>query len=465
MATASPPAAEASHLRRRQGAEGAIMQSLTGATVSSSRTRTRTGSESSGIILDDSTASTAAASGAGAGVAPDGEEYKCRFRGANEELEIEDYHEFLLKIRDKELSDLAQYGNWVFQEVDFSPETVDSWSRYNFDRCWFWGCTLPPHTSAEELRSQGARVNENPIDLPYKPFRAFMYTTQELQADDTDALIYRHYLNEKDIRSQMYQAAHDYSMSDALQDYCEHKALIAFMGGHAMERHSDEYAKVVWLAWRLARAGYVVATGGGPGAMQAANLGAYLCEKAEAEVEEALVLISDQTGNENYDKNYLNPAPEQAVLDRFGMPSHMPSIAVPTWRYGHEPSNRFASYYAKYFSNAQREDILIHVAGGGILYFPGSAGTRQEIFQAACYNHYAESEDVVPMVFFDTEFWSHPPLYELFYELANGRPFQEWLLLSDDIDEICDHFCRHATEQRLPLVQNFTQLMEAHWRK
>jgi hypothetical protein len=38
-------------------------------------------------------------------------------------------------------------------------------------------------------------------------------------------------------------------------------------------------------------------------------------------------------------------------------------------------------------------------------------------------------------------------------------------LLSDGIDEICQHFCQHATEQKLPLCRTFAKLMEAHWRK
>jgi predicted Rossmann-fold nucleotide-binding protein len=390
-------------------------------------------------------------------------EIKCCFRGANEELEIEDYAEFLLKTKDKDLSKLAIYGDWVFQEVDYSAETPQSWSRYNFDGCWFWGCTLPSFTTAHELRVSGAHVNENPKYLPFKPFRAFMYTSGEL--DKVDASIYKFYLTQTDIRSQMFETAHDYSMTDALEDYLEGKAVVAFMGGHAMERHSDEFEKVVLLAWRLSRAGYVVASGGGPGAMAAANMGAYLSQQSQQEVEEALKMISNEEGNDKYEKNYLNPGPEQAVLDRFGMPSHMPSLAIPTWRYGHEPSNRFATYYAKYFSNAIREDALIDVAKGGILYFAGSAGTRQEIFQAACFNHYATADDVTPMVFFDKHFWNNPPLYSLFEQLAQGRPFHKWLLESDDIDEICNHFLRHASERKLPLVRNFAKLSEAHWKK
>ncbi len=47
------------------------------------------------------------------------------------------------------------------------------------------------------------------------------------------------------------------------------------MGGHAVARDDPAYAQTARLAWRLGST-LVVATGGGPGAMEAANLGAYL---------------------------------------------------------------------------------------------------------------------------------------------------------------------------------------------
>lgn len=50
----------------------------------------------------------------------------------------------------------------------------------------------------------------------------------------------------------------------------------------------------------------------------------------------------------------------------------MPSLGIPTWKYGHEPSNVFATWQAKFFSNAVREDGLIQIANCGIIYTPGN---------------------------------------------------------------------------------------------
>ena len=65
------------------------------------------------------------------------------------------------------------------------------------------------------------------------------------------------------------------------------------------------------------------------------------------------------------------------------------SLSIPTWFYGHEPSNLFATGIAKYFANALREDTLLHRCRGGIVYLAGQAGTVQEIFQAVTENFYA----------------------------------------------------------------------------
>jgi predicted Rossmann-fold nucleotide-binding protein len=70
---------------------------------------------------------------------------------------------------------------------------------------------------------------------------------------------------------------------------------------------------------RMAEEGFLVASGGGPGAMEASSLGSMLKGKSAAEVQEALELI--QTNNEQYEKEYMNVAAAELVTKRFGIPS------------------------------------------------------------------------------------------------------------------------------------------------
>ncbi len=75
-----------------------------------------------------------------------------------------------------------------------------------------------------------------------------------------------------------------------------------------------------------------------------------------------------------------------AIRERWPVADAGTSLSIPTWFYGHEPSNLFATGIAKYFANALREDTLLHRCRGGIVYLPGKAGTVQEIFQAVTEN-------------------------------------------------------------------------------
>jgi predicted Rossmann-fold nucleotide-binding protein len=79
---------------------------------------------------------------------------------------------------------------------------------------------------------------------------------------------------------------------------------------------------------------------------------------------------------------------------------------VPTWLYGHEPANLFAGGIAKYFSNAIREDMILGLARGGVVFAPGRAGTVQEIFQAATKVFYRTAEFAAPLVLLDAAYWT-----------------------------------------------------------
>ena len=118
--------------------------------------------------------------------------------------------------------------------------------------------------------------------------------------------------------------------------------------------------------------------------------------------------------------------------------SRYQSLGVPTWLYGHEPATPLATQIAKYFENALREDGILTIAMGGVVYAPGSAGTMQEIFQDAVQNHYLSFGYASPMIFLGEEYWqSTMPVYPLLRHLMKSGRYQNLLLsLTDDVEEI-----------------------------
>jgi predicted Rossmann-fold nucleotide-binding protein len=115
---------------------------------------------------------------------------------------------------------------------------------------------------------------------------------------------------------------------------------------------------------------------------------------------------------------------------------------VPTWLYGHEPANVFAGQIAKYFSNAIREDVILKVARGGIVFAPGRAGTVQEVFQAATKTYYATDGDSGPFVFLGRRFWTEElPVTALLRTLLGGATMDHLVHVTDDVDEALATLC------------------------
>ena len=123
-------------------------------------------------------------------------------------------------------------------------------------------------------------------------------------------------------------------------------------------------------------------------------------------------------------------------MESFPSPAHV-SLGVPTRLYGHEPATPFATHIAKYFDNSTREDNIITIAKGGIVYSPGSAGTMQEIFQDAVQNHYLSFGYASPMIFLNKEFWTEDmPVYRLMQHLIDKGKYNNLLLsITDSIEE------------------------------
>ena len=203
------------------------------------------------------------------------------------------------------------------------------------------------------------------------------------------------------------------------------------MGGHSVKRSDYYYHEVARCAFLLGKEGYLVSSGGGPGIMEAANLGAYMSKYTSEDLERVL---TDMSSNLSYtDEGYLEAARD--VLDRYSEGSE--SLAIPTWFYGHEPSNLFSSHIAKYFSNSIREDTLLAIALHGIIFAPGSAGTNQEIFMDLAQNHYGTFDYYSPMVFLGKEHYiDKTGIYPLIQNFAQGRKYQSYLHIDDNVDAV-----------------------------
>lgn len=263
----------------------------------------------------------------------------------------------------------------------------------------------------------GRRVLEIPDGLPYDPFRATLYTPEELTADGLDERIERH-AAEHGFRSPptaeaLAQRLHDHSMDQALGEFlCSRPRVVGVMGSAVTRRDDPWYRTTAELGRLLSQAGFMVATGGGPGAMEAANLGAALA--AGGDLDRALAELGSVPSYEGDQDAYAAAA--IAVRERIG--ERAESLAIPTWFYPGEPVGQFATHVAKYFANSIREDGLLSIAMSGIVYAPGRAGTTQELFQDAAQNAYG-IRGRSPMVLLGREAWDgDPSLYAVLRDQA-----------------------------------------------
>jgi predicted Rossmann-fold nucleotide-binding protein len=270
--------------------------------------------------------------------------------------------------------------------------------------------------------------------VPVDCYRSSLYSADELYdtasyAGSLDQRAHAWALQPPSPRDSLVQALHDHAVDEALTDWLSGRSLVGVMGGHALVRGEAAYADAARMGALLGR-GHTVATGGGPGAMEAANLGGRLAGEPEAVLTEALTrLAAVPSYHPSVDAWVAAARPVTALGDT-------PTLGIPTWFYGHEPSNMFATAIAKYFRNALREAILLQICDAGIVFLPGAAGTVQEVFQDACENYYAAESSVAPMVLVGGSYWtSTVPVWPVLQALARGRAMEPHLHLVETVDD------------------------------
>ena len=381
---------------------------------------------------------------------------------------------------------IESYGhmrNVVVQGLDLRPDAHAAAVRgVSAEDACFLGCRMAPSTE-DHIRESGGTIFPAFTGIPFHPYRGSLYTTEELMEgyrrgeydslhDTVDRQIYDYFTartarqNATPVMDALAFRIHDHAVDDGLTDLLQtppqprpdvvsgngkvlgqtgdvgRRRVVGVMGGHRLERDDPAFWKVAHIGWQLARAGFFVATGGGPGAMEAANLGAYLSREDASALDKA---IDHLTAAPHYeDSAYFDVSYD--VLDTY--PEGAESLAIPTWFYGHEPSNLFPSHVAKYFANSIREDGLLAMASFGVIYAPGSAGTIQEIFMDAAQNHYETFGDASPMVFLDETYWTETkPVYPLMKTLAEGTTYEGLLSIHDDVDSVTEQMIGHARER------------------
>ena len=350
----------------------------------------------------------------------------------------------------KLLQEQQVISNIAVQGLDLTSLASEFYQSTLHD-CLFIGCGL---TDPMTCYLQQNNYVFPKMDLPYLIYPNKLYNRFDLykgyDPDNPDSylktyhkIIYDHFIKTgkytTDIKESLARSLHDQSITNALQDFIQkydERQIIAVMGGHSMLRTDPMYKKIVLLSKSLTEQGKLMISGGGPGAMEATHLGAWLAESPEDTVDQALEILAESPLYT--DKNWLSAAFK--VIDQY-QESNYNSLGIPTWLYGHEPPSPFASHIAKYFTNSIREEGLLAIAKGGIIFTPGSAGTMQEVFQEVTQNHYLTLKYASPMLFMNTEFWTNDwGVYSLLKNLSDQKKLNNLDLgLYDSIDRIKDH--------------------------
>ncbi len=377
----------------------------------------------------------------------------------------------------REIDSLQVFEAWLteqppkpaaFQSLDLRPYEARLLD-VDLAGCVFLGCKMSRATA-------GAIVEQHGFVIPYDDSHRFslhrsrLYSVEELFAgfdladpkgyhSTYDYQVYEEYLAQgkhqpPSIFTSLLRRLHDHSITDAIEELIAGRKVVAVMGGHGMERRDPFYLRVARIARELTRRGFLMASGGGPGAMEATHLGAWFVTRSEDELAAAVDKMKARPtdavpGKEYADPDWLHRAwrvREAYPLDPTTAEASI-SLGIPTWLYGHEPPAVFATHIGKYFANSVREDGLLAIAKHGVIFAPGSAGTTQEIFQDATQNHYGSMGYISPMILFGRKHWTETrPLWDFLQKAAEGKRFGELLALTDNEPEIVERISGYDPE-------------------
>jgi len=286
----------------------------------------------------------------------------------------------------------------------------------------------------------------------YDPGRDSLYTVEELMAgyesdapaQSLDARLAAHVkacgIPPDDVDEAIAQVVHDQGVDRAMRAFVAGSVaggrhIVAVMGGASTPRDAPAYRLAAETAKALSEAGFLVATGGGLGIMEAGNLGAYFSGRPDDELRAAIDDLKRCPVYRGHEAEYI----DTARVIRAGQRAAAPSLAVATWRFDEEPISQFATHIAKLFQNSVREDGLLSIADAGVAYFEGGFGTLREIFQDLAQNDSAKPAHQMPMVFVGIEAYGprSSPLHLVRSRAGRAAPpFDDLITLADSADAV-----------------------------
>ena len=250
-------------------------------------------------------------------------------------LEIESLAAF-----DSHIRRARSLNGWFVQSLDLTERT-EALLSVNPRGGVFLGCRFTPVVE-DYLHRAGALLFPRLPDLPFEPYRTGLYTAAELYGagdyrSSADASIYAWSgsAQARQLPGRLASTLHDYAITDALDGATQHldpSRVVGVMGGHALQRGAPAYRAAAELGEQLTRSGRTVLTGGGPGAMEAANLGAYLSPWPDVLDEAVTILAAVPDYGSSLD---AWTAAAFAVGDRWPTELAGHSLSVPTWFFGH----------------------------------------------------------------------------------------------------------------------------------
>ena len=179
---------------------------------------------------------------------------------------------------------------------------------------------------------------------------------------------------------------------------------VTIFGGSKLVLENEHAQRACTLATKLAERGFSIITGGGPGIMEAANLGAYQqiqrCEHGEK--------CEFITGSMGIGLTYLNREKPNPYLQQFIIMDHF----------------------------FERKWLLVRNAIGFVV-FPGGYGTFDELFEILTLMQCGRMP-IIPVVLMGVEYWA--PVVAFFRQrvLRDGLIDEkdlELFVLTDDVDE------------------------------